>query len=155
MDDQAIINAYTEKSIAGLKEEHLESLWEPGDHMYCGEFVSPTRPDKYFASDAEVDAYRQALARMDGTVDAPAFIPQPAAAEEPAPADRDPFVAAVSEAAEARGTTQYRSVQENDTEQRGYDKHDDDDDRRSYSKHDDDDDDDERKSYADHDDDDD
>ena len=41
MDDKTLISSLTEKSIAGLKEENLPELWEPGDFMYRGEFVRP------------------------------------------------------------------------------------------------------------------
>lgn len=118
MDDKTLIDLYTKKSIAGLKEENLSEVWEPGDHMYRGEFVSPTRPGAYFASDAEVDAYREALARMDGTVDAPSaptYVEQLAetiaaqhASEAHAPqasASRDPLVTALSDARQGTSGT--------------------------------------------------
>lgn len=151
MDDKTLINLYTEKSIAGLKQEHFEKLWEPGDHMYRGEFVSPRRPEMYFASDAEVDAYREALARMDGTIDAPAYappiVPTPTApAQEYARPDRNPIVEALSNATQS-DSAGYRFTDDDDEHARSYSK-------RDYD-HDDDDDDDDRKGHYDRDDDDD
>ena len=167
MDDKALINLYTEKSLAGLKEEHFQKLWEPGDHMYKGEFVSPTRPETYFASDAEVDAYREALARMDGTIDAPTPVPYATYAEsevqEQSRPGRDPFIEALSNSTTQSGSGAYRVVEDDgdddDNDDRDYNKRshddddDDDDDRRDYRR--DDDDDDDRRDYRRDDDDDD
>lgn len=152
MDDKKLIDEYTKKSIAGLKEEHFQQLWEPGDHMYRGEFVSPRRPEIYFASDAEVDAYREALARMDGTIDAPQYtppvIPVPAASQqEYSRPERNPIVEALSNAGQSSHTSDWRTEESNDYQKRDFaDREDDDDDdykeRKGNSYRDDDDDDD-------------
>ena len=162
MDDKTLINLYTEKSLAGLKEEHLQKLWEPGDHMYKGEFVSPSRPETYFASDAEVDAYREALARMDGTIDAPTPVLQTTFAEsgiqEQSRPGRDPLIEALSGSTAQSASVAYRAEKDDDDDDDRDDSrrsHNDDDDDDDYSQSGHDDEDDDRRDYRRDDDDDD